>query len=190
VLNLPVFVLSLVCLVVYGFAVPRLFRPSGSGRKLFTRLKLTITLLFMGLPVWGMAHTMFYRAEAWCQIAAVVLGCGSLALFFWSYRQHGTQMPGRVFSPDVPAAIVTSGPYARVRHPIYVAYLLFMLGLVVGTQSAVAALLWLLLAATYRHAARQEDELLAGSAHSDFYRRYMRQSGRLLPWNVWRKREV
>nr|WP_246437905.1 isoprenylcysteine carboxylmethyltransferase family protein [Prosthecobacter vanneervenii] len=189
-MNLPVSILSLVCLVVYGFAVPRLFRPSGSSRGLFTRLKLTITLLFMGLPLWVLAHTMFYRAEVWCQIAAVVMGFASLTLFFWSYRQHGTQVPGRVFSPDVPARIITSGPYARVRHPIYSAYLLFMLGLVVGAQSAEAAVLWLLLAVTYRRAARQEDELLSGSAHADFYRRYMQQSGRLLPWNVWRKRVV
>lgn len=188
--NLTVLILSLVCLGVYGFAVPRLFRPSGSGRGLFTRLKLTITLLFMSLPVFTSVHAVFHRSAVGVQIAAVAMGCCSLALFSWAYRQHGTQMPGRVFSPDVPATIITSGPYARVRHPIYAAYLLFMLGLVVGTQSAVAALLWLLLAATYRHAARQEDALLAGSAHSEFYRRYMRQSGGLLPWNVWRKREV
>lgn len=188
--NLPVLLLSLVCLGVYGFAVPRLFRPSGSGRGLFTRLKLTITLLFMGLPVFTAVHAVLHTSALGGQIAAVAMACGSLALFFWAYRQHGTQMPGRVFSPDVPVAIVTSGPYARVRHPIYSAYLLYMLGLVVGTQSVVAAVLWLLLAATYRHAARQEDALLAGSPHADFYRRYMRQSGRLLPWNVWRKREV
>lgn len=186
--NLSALILSLLCIVVYGIFVPRLFRRAGPEK--VVQPKLAMALLFTGLPLWCIAHAAFYSAAISRQIAAVVMGCTSFGLFLWAYRQHGTQMPGRIFSPDVPSVIITTGPYARVRHPIYAAYLLFHLGLVVGTGSLIAALLWLMLAAIYESGARQEDAMLAASAHADLYRRYMQQSGRLLPWHVWRKREV
>lgn len=186
--NLPVFLLCLVCVVVYGLVVPRLFKRGEKSRP--TLVKRLFIYLFWGVIFSALWHSYFYPSAPACQMAGIALGLGSLALFRWAYRQHGRHMPGRAFTPDVPAAIVTSGPYARVRHPIYAAYLLFMLGLVVGTQSALAAVLWLLLGVMYHHAASQEDALLAASAHADLYRRYMQQSGRLLPWNVWRRRQV
>lgn len=186
--NLPVCILGVVCLLVYGLATARFFRHSGAVK--LRPSKLVIFMLFMGMVLWMLGDTMLFSSGPVAQAAAVVLACASLGVFFWAYRQHGAQKPGRVFSPDVPALLITSGPYARVRHPIYLAYLLYLLGLVIGTQSIVAAVLWLIMAAMYRHAARQEDDLLANSAHAEVHRRYMRQSGQLLPWNMWRRREV
>ncbi|MCX6849403.1 MAG: hypothetical protein NTY98_10820 [Verrucomicrobia bacterium] len=186
--NFPVFILCLVCLGVYGVVVPRLFKPGVPVKP--TRTKRLFIYLFWGMLVRGLWHAFLYQSSPVCQIVGIALGCCSLVLFSLAYRQHGTQMPGRAFTPDVPAVLVTSGPYSRLRHPVYTAYLLIFLGMTVGTQDGVMALGWLCLLMSYYIAARLEEQLLGNSLHSSTFRLYQQQSGLLLPWNFWRPRTV
>lgn len=65
-------------------------------------------------------------ASAW---AGLVLAAAGLALLLASHRA----LDGN-FSTTIDVGegrrLVTTGPYARIRHPMYVAYLLFFLGLI------------------------------------------------------------
>lgn len=93
---------------------------------------------------------------------------------------------GRFMVIDIAVAedhqLITSGPYARIRHPAYagvlllgVAASLYMLNLLLAVNFLVA-----LAVATYR--ARLEEELLASSAgFGARYREYMARTGRFLP---------
>jgi len=77
-------------------------------------------------------------------------------------------------------ALVTTGPYARVRHPLYSGLLLAMLG------SAIAqSLLWLLPLIVYGPlfilSARREESLLLGQ-FSESYRAYRSRTKMLLPF--------
>jgi protein-S-isoprenylcysteine O-methyltransferase Ste14 len=82
---------------------------------------------------------------------------------------------------DEPVRIVREGPYRRIRHPFYSAFLLISAG------AALAAPHWATWAAFgYTSislnvtAAREERRLLA-SRHGDVYRDYMAAAGRFLP---------
>lgn len=76
--------------------------------------------------------------------------------------------------------LIRSGPYARIRHPIYTGILAALAGsaLVLGTFRGVAAFIFVLFALSYK--ARREEALLArefGAAFDD----HRRQTGYFLP---------
>lgn len=83
-------------------------------------------------------------------------------------------------TPGQTAVLVTSGPYAYVRHPIYGGTLLAMLGSAMGQS-----VLWLLPVIVYTprfiRSARQEERLLLAQFPQS-YRAYMQRTKMLLPF--------
>lgn len=71
--------------------------------------------------------------------------------------------------------LATSGPYARIRHPQYAAFILVMLGFLVQWPTLITLALFPVLAAVYiRLAKREEVEALAGFGND--YRAYLEQT--------------
>ena len=115
------------------------------------------------------------------RIVGIALCLGGVVLFVSAYRAMG-----RWFTiyprPLVDSEIITSGPFALVRHPIYGSGLLFFSGAslnaglpgLVGT--AVLALLW------WRKAALEERLLLERSHEYTDYLASVRR--RFVPWVV------
>ena len=78
--------------------------------------------------------------------------------------------------------MVTSGPYARVRHPVYTGVMLMVLGptllflnivLVVGFLAMVSI--------AYKKAVLEEKLLASEDGYGQAYRDYMQKTGRFLP---------
>ena len=106
----------------------------------------------------------------------VALGIG-LAIFARVYlgRNWGTPM-SRKENPD----LVTGGPYAFVRHPIYSGIILAMLGTTIGLT--VVWLLPLILFVPYFiYCARREEEFMC-QQFGETYRAYMRRTKMLVPF--------
>jgi protein-S-isoprenylcysteine O-methyltransferase Ste14 len=92
-------------------------------------------------------------------IAVLVMGASLLCL-------------GRSFSV-IPQyrSLVTSGPYALVRHPIYGSYVIFDGALVLESQSSLAGVIWFAEAVLLVMRARYEERLLV--ANDPSYERYL-----------------
>ncbi|KAL4440357.1 hypothetical protein ABPG75_003358 [Micractinium tetrahymenae] len=89
---------------------------------------------------------------------------------------------GKAFDRLVqPEALVTSGPYALMQHPIYTSYMGLFSGHCLSLGSPAAAAF--LLAACLWHYARRTalEEGLLESAFGEEYRRYQAHTGRFLP---------
>jgi protein-S-isoprenylcysteine O-methyltransferase Ste14 len=100
----------------------------------------------------------------------------ALALVARVYLGRSWGMPAtRKLDPE----LVTSGPYARIRHPIYAGLLLAMLGSAVG-DSVIWALPLLLFGSYFIYSARREERLLL-EQFPHAYRAYMQHTGLLLP---------
>ena len=115
--------------------------------------------------VWGIAGTVL-----------VGLGIG-LAILARAYlgRNWGTPM-SRKENPE----LITGGPYAFIRHPIYSGIILAMFGSAIATS-----LLWLapvlLLVAYFIYSARREEALMSEQFPQQ-YRAYMTRTKMLVPF--------
>jgi protein-S-isoprenylcysteine O-methyltransferase Ste14 len=76
--------------------------------------------------------------------------------------------------------LVREGPFARVRHPLYLAAILFYASLVIPTLSLASAALLGAIAAFYEAIATYEERYLIRK-HGDAYRAYMRKVPKWVP---------
>jgi protein-S-isoprenylcysteine O-methyltransferase Ste14 len=114
-------------------------------------------------------------------IAATLTSVLSIVLVASALRAHGARAPQWHQEHDLPAAIVTRGPYSRVRHPFYLAYLLMFSAIFVLAPNAgtISVLVYAMLALNYT--AAREEQRLSNSKLGSQYRAYVEQSGRFLP---------
>lgn len=114
---------------------------------------------------------------------ATLFGAGSLALLILTVAAHRVSpaLWHQRQELDVPAEIVTWGPYAWIRHPFYTSYLLAFVGALLAfpgpSTACTLAYAWVVLRVT---AKREEDRLAAGRFGMR-YRRYRARTGRFLP---------
>jgi len=106
----------------------------------------------------------------------VLLGVG-LAIFARVYLGRNWGMPmSRKAEPE----LVTGGPYAFVRHPIYTGIILAMLGSAIG-ESIIWALPLVLFAPYFIYSARREEELMREQFPAQ-YPDYMRRTKMIVPF--------
>jgi protein-S-isoprenylcysteine O-methyltransferase Ste14 len=82
-------------------------------------------------------------------------------------------------------ALLTSGPYRLVRHPIYSGYLALLLGSGIAALNICVLLLWPLSLLGILVQAGAEEQLLAKKFGPD-YERYARRTGQLVP-RLWKR---
>jgi protein-S-isoprenylcysteine O-methyltransferase Ste14 len=78
-------------------------------------------------------------------------------------------------------ALVTAGPYARVRHPMYAAFFLIVIGLAVVTANVLVGVLGLIAVAFVMIVRTPREERMLLDAHGDAWRAYASRTGRFLP---------
>jgi protein-S-isoprenylcysteine O-methyltransferase Ste14 len=106
----------------------------------------------------------------------VLLGLG-FAIFARVYLGRNWGMPmSRKAEPE----LVTRGPYAFVRHPIYSGIILAMVGSAIG-ESIIWAVPLILFAPYFLHSARREEDLMR-EHFPEQYPRYMQRTKMIVPF--------
>lgn len=103
-------------------------------------------------------------------------------LLFLSALEAARRVPlPRTFVDDpMPKALLTTGPFALVRHPFYIAYALAWLAAPVATHGPVVTLFSLMAIGVYIAAAIREERQLE-ERFGDAYRQYKRGTGMVVP---------
>ena len=153
-------------------------RREGWGLFLFRVLGFLLLVALLVVPFVGSINLRM-PLPLWLRWAGLALGLASLGLWSWTHAELG-----RLWSVKLRLRedhrLISSGPYVRVRHPMYSA----ILGWAVGLGLVVAS--WLPLAfaavgAVVFFARSQREEKMMLERFGDEYRAYMKATGRFLP---------
>jgi protein-S-isoprenylcysteine O-methyltransferase Ste14 len=136
-------------------------------------------LIMHGAARFGILNYRFVPLQPWIEWLGVALTAAGIAFAIWA-RNH----IGKYWSASVSLReghqLIRSGPYARIRHPIYSGILLAAVGTVLwaGKCGALLVLGVALIAVVVK--ARKEEALLAGEFGPAFDE-HRRRTGFLLP---------
>lgn len=114
----------------------------------------------------------------------VILGSATF-LFALVYRNWAIKTLGRFWSVHVEIRdnheLIQSGPFKNVRHPVYTAAILEVIGAVLILQAYLSTILIfiVLLPAIFRRIQIEEIELIR--KFGDSYKEYMKRTGKLIP---------
>ena len=116
---------------------------------------------------------------AWLQVVGSILGLFSLMIYIWARMTIGRQWSSPLMLRDG-HRLVTSGPYAHVRHPIYLAMILFTTSLtLVGASWLLIAFLIISIADLLLRIPKEEQMMI--DEFGEEYLAYMQRTGSLLP---------
>lgn len=116
----------------------------------------------------------------WIRWVGIVLGSAGCALLIWTHRTLGENFFGGTKIREG-HQLVTEGPYRRVRHPMYTAFILIGFAWFFLSENWLIAGLWMaatILAITVR---MNEEERMLLQQFGESYQIYSNQTGRLLP---------
>jgi protein-S-isoprenylcysteine O-methyltransferase Ste14 len=141
------------------------------------RVAIVILVVFLVRAVGFRSHSVNSDPVlAGAGLALFVLG---LAVAVWARLYIGTNW-GTPMSRTEQPELVTTGPYRRVRHPIYSGMILAMLGTALAV-SLYYLIAFAVLAAYFVYSATREESYLAGQ-FPDAYPRYKRSTKMLIPF--------
>ncbi|WP_342677586.1 protein-S-isoprenylcysteine O-methyltransferase [Methanofollis sp. UBA420] len=140
---------------------------------------LIFPLLYAFTPLLSFAD---YRLPDTAGIAGVIIFAAALLLFWRSHVDLGEN-----WSPVMTVAggqrLVTAGVYGHIRHPMYLAHLLWALALPLILWNGVAG--WTMLVALVLRRMPREEAMMLDHFGED-YGAYMARTGRLVP-RLWRR---
>lgn len=114
--------------------------------------------------------------------SSIVFGLELLALFIGLWAIVSMKLHTLTVLPSVKQCgrLCTSGPYRLIRHPMYTAVILFLLGLLVNEYTLVGLLVFVVVLVDLLVKINVEEKLLL--AHYAEYKVYMKRTKRILPF--------
>jgi protein-S-isoprenylcysteine O-methyltransferase Ste14 len=170
-----VFLADLISFASFGWAMWRHFQRAGSPR-------LGMVLTGLSVPAFAAVNLAALATRPLTQpVAALLLYAGIMALFWSAIAATRGKRLAACFQRHVPATIVRTGPYRRIRHPFYSSYILTWATGFAATSWWPLAVIAAVMTGVYYCAACQEEKGFLRSPLRDEYRRWMRGTGRFLP---------
>jgi protein-S-isoprenylcysteine O-methyltransferase Ste14 len=141
-------------------------------------LALIAFLVLFGInPPWMEVLTV--PLPDWLRWAGVPLGALSFALYGWSQAALGS-----AWSPHLQTrekqSLVTTGPYTRMRHPVYLALLGFLVAITLVSANWFFIALLLVSIVVLALRIPKEEQMMIEEFGGE-YREYMQRTGGLLP---------
>lgn len=129
---------------------------------------------FFGLALLGS------QGPAWAGAAIVMYVLATLLFLATLETARRVHLPRTFVDDPLPKALITTGPFAVVRHPFYASYSLAWLAAPVATHGPLITLSGVLAVAVYVLAARREERQLEAQ-FGDAYRAYRNRTGMMVP---------
>ncbi|MFW9795355.1 MAG: methyltransferase family protein [Candidatus Thorarchaeota archaeon] len=142
-----------------------------------TPIELILILIFLWGPPWMAWADLVYPFWLYW-IGAALLLC-SIPLMAWVHRTLGQHYSYALETKAV-HSLVTTGPYSRVRHPLYSVHNLFNLGMVFLTAN-IPLIVFALIGVPITYARMRDEERMMIEKFGSDYESYMERTGRIFP---------
>jgi protein-S-isoprenylcysteine O-methyltransferase Ste14 len=163
------------CFSAFVWGVKGHFRTTGAmppGMKLTSALS---TLLF-AVFLWHLHHG---ASSLW--LLALLLFTAALGTFAAAIIASRATPPTLAYDTDTPSFLLLHGPYRYVRHPFYLAYVLFWFGTAIATHGLAGWLAPAIMTSLYLDAATREEKKFANSDLAGAYAEYRTRAGLFWP---------
>jgi protein-S-isoprenylcysteine O-methyltransferase Ste14 len=169
-------------LIVFATSLENFFTPA-------TRLSVPQRLFHSASNVVGALHALGFvvlrpASDRWAAVG-ITLYVVALLVFLGAIEAAQRVKLTRTFvlepRPDV---VLQGGPYALVRHPIYLSYSLAWLAAPIAIHSAILGGSAVLMIAGYITSAAREEADLLNSPLADQYRRYRERTAAVIPFAI------
>lgn len=171
------FLLFVITTAAFGVGMARFFRmPAGPQTR--TRLVGAAAAGAALCQAWTLCHA---APSPWQIVIATALYLLALVLFAWASRACQPGTLGVILANAPSAFVVRRGPYARLRHPFYTAYVLFWTAGCVASAHWAAGVAAAVMTTVYVRAAWAEEASLRASAVGADYNAYAARTGFMWP---------
>lgn len=147
-------------------------------------MRLTALGAFVAMLAWvatGATLPGTFELPGWAYWAGVVLAEGGAVLLIWVQLALGVHLSGTLHLRD-DHRLVQHGPYARVRHPMYTAFVLLFSGLSLLIGSAPLAVAMLATQVWTIGLRLPAEERSLQERFGDAWTRYRARTGTVTPW--------
>jgi protein-S-isoprenylcysteine O-methyltransferase Ste14 len=156
-------------------------REGGRGFLLFRMVLFIALLVFLGMFIAGMVWIDIFRfyLPDWLRWVGFALGLFSVAFMTWTQVTLDTQWSAQLqLRQD--HQLITRGPYARMRHPLYTSVLGWGLSLSLLTANWIFVAVSVLAVGGLLYRIPKEEKMML-EAFGDSYRTYQQHTGRYFP---------
>ncbi len=193
-LRIAFLVSYILLIVIRGYYTKKTPFARKSRKERFADIKregLPSAIVFLGMFWIQMIVALFYVLDvqliSWSyfilpleiRVLGVILGAISILCVLWVHRTLAGSFSAtlEVYEDH---QLVTSGPFTRVRHPLYSAHTLFNAGMVLISVNWIF-LLFLIIAIPFTYWRLSKEEVMLIEQFGDQYREFIKRTGRLFP---------
>ncbi|MFW9788149.1 MAG: methyltransferase [Candidatus Thorarchaeota archaeon] len=173
----------------YRFVKPKREEPDEvDERKPFGKAEAAMSFLILGYFVSIILYLLNQPWFTWTQIPdypefvrwiGILLALVSTPFLWWIHKTLDRQYSA-CLQIKQSHMLITEGPYARVRHPMYTVLNIFSFGVSLLTANFLIIILSVLVIIQFPFVARKEEEMLL-ETFGDEYSDYMKRTGRFFP---------
>jgi protein-S-isoprenylcysteine O-methyltransferase Ste14 len=173
----------------YRFIKPKREEPvQVNERKAFGKTEAAISLAILGYLVSIILYLLNLSWFAWLQIPdypeivrwiGALLALVSVPFLWWIHKTLDRQYSACLEIKES-HLLITEGPYARVRHPMYTVLSMFSFGVSLVTANTLMISFSILVIILFPFVARKEEKMLL-ETFGESYSEYMKRTGRFLP---------
>ena len=158
------------------------FKPNPKRDTMFLLL-CAVSLVWLVVMPLDAVRFHWSQVPLWLQVVGTLVLVGSFACMYLAFRENAYLTPTVRIQEERGHAVVSTGPYRYVRHPMYTGFHLFFVGMPLLLGSAFGLLLALVLIGLFVRRAVLEERLLREDLPG--YDAYMAQvTSRFIP-HVW-----
>lgn len=141
-----------------------------------------IAIFYLINPVWlSLSFLVVPDILRWFGLFLIII---SFPIIIWVH-----QILGRAYSYALETkngqSLITTGPFSRVRHPLYSGHNIFNIGMVLLTLN-IPLTIFAIFGIPLTYVRMRDEERMMMNEFGEEYKKYMRRTGRIFPKFLWR----